>query len=80
VFGFSEVGVTSSADTGVCSIVDAETGEYTCVEPKFENVPIIGFAVWKRQIPNNPAAEYGRLVEHSYVNERVRPESQELPD
>ena len=29
-------------------------------------VPIIGFAVWERNFANNPAANYGRAIDHSY--------------
>jgi hypothetical protein len=29
-------------------------------------VPIIGFAVWERNFENNPAANYGRAIDHSY--------------
>jgi hypothetical protein len=30
------------------------------------SVPIIGFAVWERNFANNPAANYGRAIDHSY--------------
>ena len=29
-------------------------------------VPVIGFAAWSRRVAANPAASYGRIVEHSY--------------
>jgi hypothetical protein len=29
-------------------------------------VPIIGFAVWERNFANNPNANYGRAIDHSY--------------
>ena len=31
------------------------------------SVPIIGFAAWARNFENNPAANYGRIVGHSYL-------------
>lgn len=30
-------------------------------------VPMIGFVAWERNFPSNPAANYGRIVEHSYT-------------
>lgn len=29
-------------------------------------VPIVGFAAWERKFANNPAASYGRLIDHAY--------------
>ena len=31
------------------------------------NVPVIGFAAWQRSFPSNPAANYGRSVDHSFT-------------
>ena len=30
-------------------------------------VPIVGFAAWERTFANNPAASYGRIIDHAYV-------------
>jgi hypothetical protein len=30
-------------------------------------VPVVGFVAWQRSFPSNPDANYGRLVEHSYI-------------
>ncbi|GAB3281298.1 hypothetical protein [Parahaliea aestuarii] len=30
-------------------------------------IPKIGFVAWERNFPSNPAATYGRIIEHSYV-------------
>ena len=32
------------------------------------NVPMVGFVAWERSFPSNPGANYGRLIEHSYLN------------
>ena len=34
-------------------------------------VPVIGFAAWSRRVAANPAASYGRIVEHSYERPRA---------
>ncbi|MEM6579956.1 MAG: hypothetical protein AAF699_01715 [Pseudomonadota bacterium] len=32
------------------------------------NVPVIGFVAWQRSFPSNPDANYGRLIDHSFVS------------
>lgn len=32
------------------------------------SVPIVGFAAWERKFPSNPAASYGRLIDHSFTS------------
>ena len=39
--------------------------------PVSGGVPVIGFAAWSRHTAANPAASYGRIVEHSYERNRV---------
>ena len=50
------------------TIVDPNTSEITGgpVDVTNVSVPIIGFAVWERNFANNPAANYGRAIDHSY--------------
>jgi hypothetical protein len=31
-------------------------------------VPIVGFAAWERTFIDNPAANYGRIIDHSYIS------------
>ena len=31
-------------------------------------VPLVGFVAWQRNFANLPAANYGRIVEHSYAS------------
>lgn len=31
-----------------------------------DQIPKIGFVAWERNFPSNPAANYGRIIEHSY--------------
>jgi hypothetical protein len=81
-FGFANMSVESSSDTGICDLTlgnnmtAIKAGDAVCTAPKYDNVPIIGFVAWKRNIPSNPGAEYGRIVEHAYKTE-VRFEVQE---
>ncbi|TXS91331.1 hypothetical protein FV139_16500 [Parahaliea maris] len=32
-----------------------------------EQVPMIGFTAWERSFPSNPDANYGRIIDHSFV-------------
>ncbi|MEM1153885.1 MAG: hypothetical protein AAGI44_07065 [Pseudomonadota bacterium] len=38
-----------------------------CIEAT-GNVPVIGFVAWQRSFPSNPDANYGRLIDHSFVS------------
>jgi hypothetical protein len=31
-------------------------------------IPIVGFVAWQRSFPEDPSANYGRLIEHSFVS------------
>ena len=37
-----------------------------CAPVTHIDIPVIGFAAWSRRVAANPAAPYGRIVEHSY--------------
>ncbi|MEM8660485.1 MAG: hypothetical protein AAGF35_06325, partial [Pseudomonadota bacterium] len=41
--------------------------DISCV-PAQGNVPVIGFVEWQRSFPSNPDANYGRLIDHSFVS------------
>jgi hypothetical protein len=38
-----------------------------CSSVSNSNVPITGFVAWQRSFPSNPDANYGRLIDHSFV-------------
>ena len=67
-FGWLSLGVTSASDRTqqVCEWVDAPDS-MECSTPATGNVPMIGFTAWERNFANNPAANYGRIIEHSFV-------------
>ena len=47
-------------------------GERTgvCTPVTNPNVPITGFVAWQRSFPSNPDANYGRLIDHSFVDRK----------
>ena len=49
---------------------EALQGALVC-SPVTGAVPVIGFAAWSRRVAANPAASYGRIVEHSYERPRA---------
>ncbi|MCB1679320.1 MAG: hypothetical protein KDI16_11625 [Halioglobus sp.] len=51
---------------GPGAVQSHEQRDNTCV-PATGNVPIVGFVAWERSFPGNPDANYGRLVDHSFV-------------
>jgi len=63
-------------ESAVCAWNPGEDGGYnatagalltmTCVSTTNDNVPMIGFAAWARQVAANPDASYGRIVAHSF--------------
>jgi len=63
-FGWAELSVTSDASKDQ-SVVDPLTGDVTPVDDETA-VPMVGFVAWQRSFTNNPDANYGRVVEHSY--------------
>lgn len=46
-----------------------ETGQANadCTEVSSFAVPMIGFTGWRRVLPDQPEAEYGRLIDHSFI-------------
>lgn len=52
---------------GASSVINAIT-QYNCVDAEETRnlIPKIGFVAWERNFPGNEAANYGRIVEHSY--------------
>jgi hypothetical protein len=38
-----------------------------CTSLTNQSVPVIGFAAWARSVSANPDANYGRIIEHSYM-------------
>ncbi len=52
---------------GTAAILSA-VNAYGCTseEATRDLIPKIGFVAWQRNFPSNPAANYGRIIEHSY--------------
>ena len=82
-FGWASLAVTSTTawDQQVCQFVPDPTGAYNWPAPfnltpraagicnsATGSVPMVGFVAWQRSFPSNPDANYGRLVEHSFVS------------
>lgn len=66
---------TGEASDGlaVCQFVPVESFDTNgirstvCLEPAEGNVPVVGFVAWERSFPSNPDGNYGRLIDHSFV-------------
>ena len=39
----------------------------TCFTVASGNVPVVGFVAWERSFPQNPDGNYGRLIDHSFI-------------
>ncbi|MBA6414276.1 hypothetical protein H2508_14265 [Parahaliea sp. F7430] len=65
VFGWSNLTVTQSADKeqAICDF----TSDGVLCEVTESPVPMVGFVAWQRNFDTLPEANYGRIVEHSYV-------------
>ncbi|MDG1945926.1 MAG: hypothetical protein P8J17_16825 [Halioglobus sp.] len=58
----TEVGICEYTDYGVLPLPTACTSTST-------PVPLVGFVAWQRNFDATPAANYGRIVEHSFAEE-----------
>ena len=76
IYGWAELSVeASTAKTQAVCDVDSLVEEDLVVRAVFdcldlrvaEPVPMIGFTGWRRVLPDQPEAEYGRLIDHSFV-------------
>lgn len=68
-FGWSNLKVTATTakTQAICDFNGSPTAPtMSCVEPT-SPVPLIGFVAWQRNFADLPAANYGRIVEHSRV-------------
>lgn len=68
--GWASVSATSSPNTGICeytSITGQVPSPMTCTAT-FEPAPLIGFVAWERNFEDQPDANFGRNVDHSYVS------------
>lgn len=43
----------------------------TVCEDAVGQVPMVGAVVWERSFPSNPSGNYGRLIDHSFVDQEV---------
>ncbi|MEH6581988.1 MAG: hypothetical protein V7754_08635 [Halioglobus sp.] len=68
-FGWAELSVSSDPLKATDSlgyghaVFDFTTGLFT---PVTTPVPVVGFVAWERSFPEDPSANYGRIVDHSY--------------
>jgi hypothetical protein len=72
--GWAELSVTPDTTTGKRQgIVDYTDvgGLFPGVDPfnyrVVDAIPMVGFVAWERSFPNDPSANYGRLVNHSFT-------------
>ena len=76
-YGWARLSVTSNngVQGKVIGIVDYEQvgdalpfyAQNPFTTPVVPEVPIVGFAAWERSFIDNPAANYGRIIDHSYI-------------
>jgi hypothetical protein len=69
--GWAEVNVvTTKTEVGICEFDDYGTLPLpvTC-DVTSTPVPLVGFVAWQRNFDATPAANYGRIVEHSFATE-----------
>ena len=69
--GWAEVNVvTTKTEVGICEYDDY--GDLplpvTCTSTDTP-VPLVGFVAWQRNFDASPAANYGRIIEHSYADD-----------
>ncbi len=38
-----------------------------CDAPDNAGIPMVGFVAWERTFPDDPSANYGRIIEHSWT-------------
>jgi hypothetical protein len=69
--GWARVSVTqwTGTDQGICFFTNWGTGltadDVECDET-FSPPPLVGFVAWERSFSDQPASNFGRIVEHSY--------------
>ena len=75
-FGWAELSVSPAGNKtqGIYNFLQSNIAD----APVFDSVvntavPIVGFVAWERSFPANPDANYGRIVEHSYVTGSAAP-------
>jgi hypothetical protein len=76
--GWAKLAVTpwSGTEQAICDFTDlAANGQPSLAEPiptacvsTDTPVPLVGFVAWQRNFADLPAANYGRIVEHSYFS------------
>jgi hypothetical protein len=72
--GWAELSVkpdtTTGKDQGIVDYTDVG-GLFPGVDPfnyrVVDAIPMVGFVAWERSFPNDPSANYGRLVNHSFT-------------
>ena len=66
--GWARLGVTPTAlkNQAVWDYPADPNAEGTVTPVANVAVPIVGFAAWERNFPNNSAANYGRAIDHAY--------------
>jgi hypothetical protein len=73
--GWATVSVTPNTQTeqGICDFTDYGLPlELECLETTTP-VPLVGFVAWQRNFGSNPDANYGRIIEHSFVSGSFAP-------
>ncbi|RLA60205.1 MAG: hypothetical protein DRR04_06300 [Gammaproteobacteria bacterium] len=68
-FGWSKLEVTQSAikTQAICDFTDLGSPLPVTCTATDTPVPLVGFVAWQRNFANLAEANYGRLVEHSYI-------------
>ena len=72
--GWAKVNVTSSTakTQQICDFtLDAETPVSCTPVDDVAAVPLVGFVAWERNFSVNPAANYGRMINHSVVTASI---------
>ena len=68
-YGWASLSIESDTEKtqGIYNFAASAQAEAPVFDSTTSNVPMVGFVAWERSFPSNPGANYGRLVEHSYI-------------
>jgi len=69
VNGWAELTVTPdrAKSQAVCDYVNDPSNPIACTAVTNPNAPLVGFVAWERSFAANPDANYGRIIDHSYM-------------
>jgi len=69
-YGWASLSVEPAAakTQQICNWMPSASGIVTSCAPVVNaSAPVVGFVAWERNFPSNQAANYGRIINHSYV-------------